>query len=434
MKDEKKKNKQLVDKIIILKNRVEKLEKLLSDYKNETKAMLKIKDKFQDFFDNAPVGYHSFRSDRIIYEINKAELNMIGFSRDEIVGKKIWSDLILPKQKQIFEQHWKQINKTGSVHNIEYTLVHKNGSHIDVLLSATMLYDQKGKSVHTRGIVVDITELKRIEAELQTEKNKLHSILASAQDGLSIQNLDYDIIYQNDILRNIFGHFGEKCYRVYEGKDKVCDGCPVKLAFKDGKPHMSERKIVMPSGEIAFWENMASPIRDAKGKIVSCLEVARNVTTRKRTEEALKKSELKLQEQKRSLEQKNMALKEILEQIEIEKKQIKDDVVVNAERILLPIVEKFKGKGISRKYVNLLKQNLQELTSSFGRKLTEKNAVLTPREIEICNMIKNGLTSKEISNLLNISLRTTERHRLNIRNKLGIVNNDVNLTSFLRTL
>lgn len=423
-----------MDEIKILKNQVKELKKLLFDCKHETKTMLKMRNRFQDFFDNAPVGYHSFRADRIIDEMNKVELDMIGFSRDEIVGKKSWSDLILPKQKSIFKQHWKQINKTGSVHNIEYTLVHKDGHLIDVLLSATMLYDKEKKPLHTRGIVVDITELKRVELELQTEKNKLHSILEFAQDGLTIQNLDYDIIYQNDALSSVFGRLGGKCYQVYEGKDKVCDGCPVELAFKDGKSHMSERTVVLSSGEVTFWENMASPIKDAKGEIVSCLEVARDVTTRKRAEEELKKSKEKLQEQKISLEQKNMALKEILEQIEIEKKQIKDDVVVNIEKIVFPLVEKFKVKGVSRKYINLLKQNLKSLTSSFGRKLIEKNAVLTPRELEICSMIKNGLTSKEISNLLNVSHRTIERHRLNIRKKVGIVNGGVNLTSFLRAL
>ncbi|MGR3304298.1 MAG: PAS domain S-box protein [Candidatus Scalindua sp.] len=400
---------------------------------NKLQAIIEAKDKFQDFFDNAPVGYHSFRPDRIIYEMNKAELDMIGFSRNEIVGKKTWADLILPDQKSIFEQHWKQINKTGSVNNIEYTLVHKNGRHIDVLLSATMMYNKEGEPLRTRGIVIDITEHKRIKAELQAERNKLQSILEFAQDGLSIQNLDYDIIYQNEILRNIFGHLGEKCFSVYEGKDKVCDGCPVEMAFKDGKHHMSERKIVMPSGKIAYWENMASPIRDANGKIVSCLEVSRDVTDRKRTEESLKESESKLQEQKRSLKQKNMALKEILEQIEIEKKQIKDDVIVNVEKTLFPMLEKFKVKGVSRKYVNLMRQNLHELTSSFGRKLTERSAILTPRESEICNMIKNGLSSKEIASLLNISTRTIERHRLNIRKKLGIASNGTNLTSFLHT-
>jgi PAS domain S-box-containing protein len=148
---------------------------------------------------------------------------------------------------------------------------------------------------------------------------------------------------------------------------------------------------------------------------------------RKRTEELLHM-------QKAALEQKNIALSEILGQIEIEKKQIKDNVIANAENLLLPIIQKLRLTGESRKYVQLLQKNLQELTSAFGTRLTEKEIRLTSREIEICNMIKNGLTNKEISGLLNISHGTTERHRANIRKKLGVINKDINLHSFLRTL
>jgi signal transduction histidine kinase len=87
---------------------------------------------------------------------------------------------------------------------------------------------------------------------------------------------------------------GEKCYRAYEGRDKVCEDCPVEKAFKDGKSHTVERKTMLPSGEVTFWENTASPIRDARGEIVSCLELARNITERRRAEEALKAAQERL--------------------------------------------------------------------------------------------------------------------------------------------
>ena len=301
------------DAIKILQNRIKELEKLVSKYKDEKKAMLEAKEKFQDFFDNAPVGYHSFKPDRIIYEINKAELDMIGFSRKEIVGKKNWADLIIPEQKVIFEQHWKQINKTGSVHNIEYTLVHKNGHHIDVLLSATMVYNQDGKPVRTRGIVIDITDLKRTKKKLQH-------------------------------------------------------------------------------------------------------------------------SESTLKKQKKALEGKTIALTEVISQIEIEKNKIKENIATNVDELIMPNLKKIKMKGASKKYVDLLSHNLKALVSPFGRKITDRRIKLTPREIEICNMIKEGLTSKEISRLLNTSYQTIDQHRKNIRNKLKISNKNINLTSYLQRL
>ena len=175
----------------------------------------------------------------------------------------------------------------------------------------------------------------------------------------------------------------------------------------------TKKKRVFTKDDVSFVQSIANILAEA--------------IKRKRAEELL-------QGQKKALEQKNIALSEILGQIEIEKKQIKDNVIANAENLLLPIVQKLRLKGESRKYVQLLRKNLQELTSSFGARLTEKRANLTTREIEICNMIKNGLTNKEISRLLNISLGTTEKHRNNIRKKLDIVNKDINLSSFLNTL
>ena len=133
-----------------------------------------------------------------------------------------------------------------------------------------------------------ITMLQESRISLQAEKNKLQAMIDAMDNGITIQNLDYEIIYQNQVVIDIFGHrIGEKCYRVYEGNDKLCDGCPVKMAFEDGKSHTVVREVVMPSGEIAFWENTANPIRDAQGEIISCLEIGNNITERKQAEEDL---------------------------------------------------------------------------------------------------------------------------------------------------
>ncbi len=158
------------------------------------------------------------------------------------------------------------------------------------------------------------------------------------------------------------------------------------------------------------------------------------VIERHRTRESLKVSEAKLWEQKTALAKKNVALQEILTQIEAEKKLVKENVAANVETLLLPALEKLRLTGVSEKYVHLLKQNLHQLTASFGRRISEKNGKLTPKEIEICNMIRHGLTSKEIAGLLNTALGTVEIHRINIRKKLGIANQDINLASYLQTL
>jgi len=162
--------------------------------------------------------------------------------------------------------------------------------------------------------------------------------------------------------------------------------------------------------------------------------IIQNITEHKKAEEDLKEYTSKLEEQKLSLEQKNLALKEMIEHIERTKNRINEDMAINIDKTLMPIVTKLKIKGASPKYVKLLKYHLNELTSSFGRKLTQKGPKLTPREIEICNMVKGGLSSKDISELLNISKQTVEKHRKNIRKKLGLSNKKLNLTSHLQKI
>jgi DNA-binding CsgD family transcriptional regulator len=167
------------------------------------------------------------------------------------------------------------------------------------------------------------------------------------------------------------------------------------------------------------------PLFDSNGIPYGVCGISTDITERK-------KAEKKLQEQKGALEQKSIALREVLRQVEIEKQQIKDNILANAENLLLPTIQKLGLTGESRKYAQLLQKNLKELTSSFGARLADKRTRLTSREMEICNMIKNGLTSKEIARLLNTSLVTIEKHRNNIRNKLGIANKKISLFSILK--
>ncbi len=134
------------------------------------------------------------------------------------------------------------------------------------------------------------------------------------------------------------------------------------------------------------------------------------------------------------LEAKNAALTEILDHLEIEKKKIKENITANVQNHILPILQKLRKKEKSHHYIDLLQKALQDLTSSYGTKQIKNEAKLTTREIEICDMIKNDISGKEIAVILNISYGTIEWYRSRIRSKLGIKNRKINLSSFLKTL
>jgi DNA-binding CsgD family transcriptional regulator len=157
----------------------------------------------------------------------------------------------------------------------------------------------------------------------------------------------------------------------------------------------------------------------------------------KKAEATLREYAGQLEEQKKALEGKNYALKEILAQIEAEKMEIKRQIKANSEKFLLPTLHKLKGRtkrGVDRRYLDLLESNLKNMVSEFGVKMGTVATVLSAREVEICNMIREGLPSKEIAELLQISLRTVDTHRNRIRKKLSINSRHVNLFTHLQAM
>jgi DNA-binding NarL/FixJ family response regulator len=187
--------------------------------------------------------------------------------------------------------------------------------------------------------------------------------------------------------------------------------------FETGAPQACDLRMQKPDGAI-FWAHLtAVAAQDAKGESV-CHIVLGDITARKQAEDALV--------------QKNAALRELVEQMGAEKGRIHDDIVANMEEVVIPLLNKLRLKGASRQYVKLLEHHLRALTSPYARHVvTGKARHLTPRETEICNMIKSGLPSKDIAEMLGVACQTVQRHRRNIRRRLGLTGKKQNLTSFL---
>lgn len=267
-----------------------------------------------DFFEHAPVGFHAFGPDRIIVDMNRTELDMLGYKRAEVVGKKSWADLIVPEEIPLFERHWREINVRGEVRNLNYTLVRKDGRRVHVLLNASARFDASGKLLNTRGSVVDITQRYQLARTLAASRQKL-----------------------------------------------------------------SRHKV--------------------------------------------------------ALEKNNLVLFSWLDKWEEEKSFLKNNLQKNIEETIFPLVEKLKRRAtpLDRRNLMLLEKSLQEMTGEFALKLMDKKWRLSAREIEICKMLKTGLKTKEVADLLCTSVRTVEHHRNHIRKKLGISNRAADLSEHLKT-
>ncbi|MCZ7402588.1 MAG: PAS domain S-box protein [Candidatus Methanoperedens sp.] len=138
-----------------------------------------------------------------------------------------------------------------------------------------------------------IRELKEALILAHEEKNKSEAIIAGLGDGIIIQDTEYKILYQNQIQKELYGDkTGELCYRKYEGRDEICEDCPVEKTFMDGKIHRSERKVVTDKG-VSYFELTSSPLRDSNGKIIAGIKVVRDITASRAMEQTLRESEEK---------------------------------------------------------------------------------------------------------------------------------------------
>jgi ATP/maltotriose-dependent transcriptional regulator MalT len=205
-----------------------------------------------------------------------------------------------------------------------------------------------------------------------------------------------------------------------ESKKRKCGF--VEVAYLDEGSRIS-RKV--------FLEDEKKLLKAITGLLGSIIE-------KKEAEMSLKQTTDELHKQTLELENKNIALREIVSQIGLEKKALQDQMRLNIALTVLPLLNKMQNPNVPpeswKSYLRVAQQNLEDITSSLARKVIEDRVRLSPRELEICNLIKNGLSNKEITALLHISLLTVERHRHNVRKKLRIDNKKVNLATFLRDL
>jgi PAS domain S-box-containing protein len=209
-------------------------------------------------------------------------------------------------------------------------------------------------------------------------------------------------------------------------------GRPWEKKFKM-PPQGYEFRIAGRHGEIVHVLATIAVIPATHQAVISFL----NITERKAAEAALKKREQDLELKSRSLGDANTALKVLLKHREEDKTSLEENVLSNVRKLVLPYVENLKSLRLNDHQMAQLKMietHLTDIVSPFLHNLTSEYLGLTPREIQVANLVKEGKTTKEISQLLSISEKSIDFHRKNLRSKFGIKNNKSNLRSHLLSL
>jgi PAS domain S-box-containing protein len=130
----------------------------------------------EEFYNNAPNAYHSLDADGYFLKVNDTELKMLGYTREELIGKKRFFDLQITLLTENAEEFYRQFKQTGSTRNLELELVSKTGNHIQVLLNANAIYDKDGKFIASNSVIVDITHKKALEKELMEKNQELNHL------------------------------------------------------------------------------------------------------------------------------------------------------------------------------------------------------------------------------------------------------------------
>ena len=269
------------------------------------------------------------------------------------------------------------------------------------------------------------------EAALRESEARYHALFNASADGILIADLETRMFkYANPAICRMLGYTAEELLALGVGDIHPKTKLPAVIAGFEAQARGEITVVSAPclrknGGILQADINTAKALIDGR----ECnIGIFRDITERLETEKALKTICSDLEAEKKLLAEKNIAFREAMNAVEAEKNKLKDEII-------LPILKRLKLKDVaSRRHLDLLEKSLGTLISSFGRRLTEKNIKLTPKEIEISNMVKSGLSTKEISDLLNASSQTISKHRNNIRRKLGLANKGINLVSYLQNL
>jgi DNA-binding CsgD family transcriptional regulator len=297
----------------------------------------------------------------------------------------------------------------------------------------------------------ELTQLWRIPFSDETEHSKVESAL---RERIKELNCLYGVSQLAERHFNSLDNLLEELVNFlpysWQYPDITCSRVVFKektyksQGFKVTEWRQSSRIYVYsePVGEVAIFYLEECPsadegpfLKEERALLDALADQIGTIATRISAELESQEINKQLSLERKALRESNTALRTVLTRIEEEKRETYRNIKTNVDKILMPILHALALElpQTQRKYIEMLKTNLEEITSPFIRQLSNSYHSMTPTEITICNMIRNGLRTKEIAQTRGVSMATINRHRENIRRKLKVTNSDVNLATYLQS-
>jgi PAS domain S-box-containing protein len=378
-----------------------------------------LSDTPQIFFSMDPAG-------TIMVDIKNSEF-AVGYK--EITApttEQIFSVLAPADRSKIHRDHQKLL-KGQVILNSEYRFIKQDGSFGYVVVNAFPIIEN-GKLKLIKGVASDVSD-KFVKAEhLVMAQHALESSI----NGIVFNNKDRKIVYVNQAFLAMFGYDRKEEVLgkdIREVTDPGNNRRAMTVNFEKNRNWEGEVIGIKKDGSKCDIKLSASFIKDESGRVLCVMGSMIDITESKRLE-------LEIQEQNVLLNEKNIALKELMQQVHREKESLEKQMQANINRIVMPMLTHLRKRNpaAAKNFIDMLEESLRSITSRFGQSITSHLHKLSRREVELCGMLRHGMSSKEIAAALNINERTVCVHRNRIRKKLGIINQKVNLTTYLSSL
>jgi len=406
-------------------------------------ALREVEEKCQAIIDNIEDGYYEVDLDGHFTDFNDAMTRITGRSRQELMGKNARDIMDGFHAQQAFKVFEKVYYTEMAAKAVDWELIRKSGSKRIVEVSVSLRRDQDSRPVGFLGIARDITHRRFIEQALRESEEKYRTIIENIEDGYYEVDLTGNFTFFNNAMEQITGYSRNELMGMNNRiiMDEYNAGQVYKVFHDVYQTGMATKavdwELRTKDGSRRFVEVSVTLKRDLNTNPVGFMGIARDITERREHMETLVAREKELEIKTKDLEDLNTALKVLLERRERDKIDLEETVIGNINDIVMPYLERAKKKAADKKqidYLVILEHNLNNITSSFFSKLATKYANLTTTEVEVANLVKHGKSIKDIADMLNISGKTVEVHRMNIRKKVGIAKTKTSLRTHLLSL
>ena len=264
--------------------------------------------ELQDYVDNAAIGLHWVDAKGIIIWANKAELNMLGYAKDEYIGHHISEFHVQP---EIISDILERLSCNETLDQYESVMRCKDGGTKTVHINSNVLWEE-GKFVHTRCFTVDVTERKKLVNALQESKDRLQQIIRSLPVAIYTCDKDGYITLFNEAAAELWGRKPEIGKDLWCGSWKITkpdgsplplDSCPMAVSLKEGRPVYGEEILIKkPDGQVRNVLPHPQPLFNASGEITGAVNMLLDITEVKKTQKALLKNEEKFRQLALTLE------------------------------------------------------------------------------------------------------------------------------------